>query len=224
MRTTRILLADDHVLVRQGLRSLLEMEEDIAIIGEASNGQEALEQIQQGMRPHVVLMDIQMPVMTGIEATRRLKWMIPEVQVIALTASDDDTTISEMLNAGACGYVVKSAAASDLVKTIRASRASQATIEAQHPRSRGVYTRATFAPERAGKRSSHQHLTRREMDVMKALMQGYSNKEIARELIISERTVQTHLSNIFSKMNVNSRTEAVLVAIRDGWVAPQARS
>ncbi len=225
LRKTRVFLADDHVLVRQGMRSLLEMEDDIQIVGEASNGQDAIEAIQRGPRPHVVLMDIHMPVMTGIDATRRLKAIMPDVLIIGLTASEDDDTLAEMIKAGASSYVLKSAAASDLVKTIRALRNDREAADVQMPpRMNRFNHRNTYAgpePAMSEKRNIHQRLTRREMDVMKALLQGYSNKEIARELVISERTVQTHLSNIFSKMDVNSRTEAVLVALRDGWVTQQ---
>lgn len=226
MRTTRIFLVDDHMLVRQGMRSLLEMEEDIVIIGEASNGHDAVERIVNGQRPHVVLMDVHMPVMTGIEATRRLKSLMPDILVIGLTASEEDATLSDMLQSGAEGYVLKSAAASDLVKTIRSARSNRTAIDQNLRQKASRYAQQlTLADpqthEKSGKKNIHQRLTRREMDVMKALLQGYSNKEIARELVISERTVQTHLSNIFSKMDVNSRTEAVLVAMRDGWISPQ---
>jgi DNA-binding NarL/FixJ family response regulator len=213
------------MLVRQGMRSLLEMEEDIVIIGEASNGHDAVERILSGQRPHVVLMDVHMPVMTGIEATRRIKSLMPDVLVIGLTASEEDATLSEMLQAGAVGYVLKSAAASELVKTIRSARSNRTAIDQDlHQKANRYNQQMNFAdpqPHDKAKKNIHQRLTRREMDVMKALLQGYSNKEIARELVISERTVQTHLSNIFSKMDVNSRTEAVLVAMRDGWISPQ---
>lgn len=221
MRTTRVFLADDHMLVRQGMRSLLEMEEDIAIVGEASNGHEALEKIHSGPRPHVILMDVHMPVMTGIEATRRIKATMPDVLVIGLTASEDDSTIADMLRAGASGYVLKSAAASDLVKTIRSVRANRNLADNDLRQRLTNYKSYNDQLPGDSKKQIHQRLTRREMDVMQALLRGYSNKEIARELVISERTVQTHLSNIFSKMDVNSRTEAVLVAMRDGWTTQQ---
>lgn len=221
MRTTRVFLADDHMLVRQGMRSLLEMEEDIVIVGEASNGHDAVEKVTSGLRPHVVLMDVHMPMMTGIEATRRIKLSMPDVLVIGLTASEEDVTLADMMRAGASGYVLKSAAASDLVKTIRSVRSNRTTTE-QELRQRLTGYNANYNDQVVDtKKNIHQRLTRREMDVMQALLRGYSNKEIARELVISERTVQTHLSNIFSKMDVNSRTEAVLVAMRDGWIAAQ---
>ncbi|MBI1297122.1 response regulator [bacterium] len=221
MRTTRVFLADDHMLVRQGMRSLLEMEEDIVIVGEASNGHDAVEKVTSGLRPHVVLMDVHMPMMTGIEATRRIKLSMPDVLVIGLTASEEDVTLADMMRAGASGYVLKSAAASDLVKTIRSVRSNRTTTE-QELRQRLTGYNANYNDQVIDtKKNIHQRLTRREMDVMQALLRGYSNKEIARELVISERTVQTHLSNIFSKMDVNSRTEAVLVAMRDGWIAAQ---
>lgn len=222
LRSTRIFLADDHMLVRQGMRSLLEMEEDIAVVGEASNGADAIDKIQNGLRPHIILMDVQMPIMTGIEATRRIKMLMPDVLIIGLTASEDDSTISEMLKAGACGYVLKSAAASELVKTIRSARTNRSVDKTMRKRVERYNHRNIFIEQEIpDKKSIHQRLTRREADVMKALLHGYSNKEIAKELIISERTVQTHLSNIFSKMDVNSRTEAVLIAMRDGWIAQQ---
>jgi DNA-binding NarL/FixJ family response regulator len=221
MRTTRVFLADDHMLVRQGMRSLLEMEEDIMIVGEASNGHEAIEKILNGPRPHVILMDVHMPMMTGIEATRRIKMTMPDVLVIGLTASEDDSTVADMLRAGASGYVLKSAAASDLVKTIRSVRANRNITDNELRQRLSNYKAYSDQLPTDAKKQIHQRLTRREMDVMQALLRGYSNKEIARELVISERTVQTHLSNIFSKMDVNSRTEAVLVAMRDGWTAQQ---
>ncbi len=212
------------MLVRQGMRSLLEMEEDIIVVGEASNGHDALEKILNGLRPHVVLMDVHMPIMTGIEATRRLKMAMPDVLVIGLTASEDDATIADMLKSGASGYVLKSAAASDLVKSIRSARSNRTAIDNDlHQRVTRFKSRNAYNDQQPmqEQKNIHQRLTRRELDVMQALLRGYSNKEIARELVISERTVQTHLSNIFSKMEVNSRTEAVLVAMRDGWIAQQ---
>jgi two-component system, NarL family, response regulator LiaR len=222
MRTTRVFLADDHMLVRQGMRSLLEMEEDIVIVGEASNGQDAVEKVLNGQRPHVILMDVHMPMMTGIEATRRIKMTMPDVLVIGLTASEDDSTVADMLRSGASGYVLKSAAASDLVKTIRSVRTNRTITDNDLRQRLTNYNAYNDQLPTDAKKLIHQKLTRREMDVMQALLRGYSNKEIARELVISERTVQTHLSNIFSKMDVNSRTEAVLVAMRDGWTAQQA--
>ncbi len=218
-RITRIFLAEDHLLVRQGMRSLLEMEDDIIVVGEAGNGADAIEKVQNGLRPHVILMDVNMPIMTGIEATRRIRSLMPDVMIIGLTAADDGPTISEMLHAGANGYVLKSTAADELVRTIRSTRANRSwSSPTPHSQAREAKRKGMYAIQSMSQRADiHQWLTRREVQVMKNLLQGWSNKEIAEHLVISERTVQTHLTNIFSKMDVKSRTEAVLMAIRDGW-------
>jgi len=216
MSKIQVMLADDHTLVRQGLRRMLEMEEDIEVVSEATNGKGVLEAIREGARPNVVLMDVQMPAMSGIEATRRVLELAPTTRVVALTAVDEDVTIAEMLHAGACGYIVKSAGAEQLVGAIRKAHLQRSALTPgirqrmeQYQRHRPV-TSSISCPQGAG-------LTERELDVMRILLEGHSNKEIARKLYISERTVQTHLSNIFHKIKVNSRTEAVLVAVREGW-------
>jgi NarL family two-component system response regulator LiaR len=219
MAIIHVMLADDHEILRQGLSALLRMEENICVIGEVNSGEQLLQAVQQGARPDVVLMDIVMSGMSGIEATRRLKQHLPAVQVIGLTASDEDETILKMLQAGACSYLVKSITSQEVVQAIRAAynqepwvpKSIQRRLPALfgHPRPLHNSYRTAYPQPR---------LTQRERDVVQTLMQGFSNKEIARCLVISERTVQTHLSNIFTKMNVNSRTEAVLTAMRDGWL------
>ena len=217
MSTIRVMLADDHEMMRQGLRAVLQQEENIAVIGDANSGEALLHEIIKGAQPDVVLMDVQMTGMSGIETTRRLKELMPEVHVIGLTAIDEDMTIAEMLRAGACSYVIKASAVSELVEAIHSAYAHnpQLTPDVQKRLKRFISKRHHLQQLPS---SDDEGLTKRELDVMKLLMQGHSNKEIARRLVISERTVQTHLSNIFAKMEVGSRTEAVLVALRDGWL------
>lgn len=219
MAIIHVMLADDHEILRQGLSALLRMEENICVIGEVNSGEQLLQEVQRGARPDVVLMDIRMDGMSGIEATRQLKQHLPKVQVIGLTASDEDETILKMLQAGACSYLVKSMTTQELVQAIRAAynqepwvpTAIQRRLPSLFSRPRPFHNSYRMAP-------TSPSLTQRERDVVQTLLQGYSNKEIARHLVISERTVQTHLSNIFTKMNVNSRTEVVVAAMRDGWL------
>jgi DNA-binding NarL/FixJ family response regulator len=215
-----VMLADDHALVRQGLRRILEAEDDIAVIGEVNTGAHLLEAIEEGARPNVVLMDVQMPGMSGIETTRHLLQLLPEANVIGLTAVDEDETIAQMLQAGACGYVVKSAVASELISAIRRAHTTRSALKPHFRQRAERYWQVSYQQQLRPVKMRGEELTRREKDVMQILSKGYSNKEIARRLFISERTVQTHLSNIFQKMNVNSRTEAVLVAMRNGWLVP----
>jgi two-component system, NarL family, response regulator LiaR len=219
MNTIRVMLADDHDILRQGLRALLETEENIRVIGDANSGEGLLQEIERGARPDVVLMDVFMRGISGIEATKMLKQRLPNVQVIGLTALEEDDTILNMLQAGACSYLVKSMAANDLVRAIRAAYNQEPWVPANIQR-RLHYLVGRQTPFHNSYRTGEAmpSLTRREKDVVRTLLEGYSNKEIARRLFISERTVQTHLSNIFTKMGVTSRTEAVLVAMRDGWV------
>jgi NarL family two-component system response regulator LiaR len=219
METIRVMLADDHDLLRQGLCALLQMEENIVVVGEANSGENLLLEIERGARPDVVLMDVYMHGMSGIEATKRLKERLPHVQVIGLTAMEEDDTIMNMLQAGACSYLVKSMAANDVIRAIRSAYRHDPWVPANIQR-RLHHIMSHYAPFHSAFRGGAHlpALTDREKDVIKTLMEGYSNKEIARRLVISERTVQTHLSNIFSKMNVTCRTEAVLVALRDGWL------
>lgn len=219
MATIQVMLADDHEVLRQGLSALLRMEENIHVIGEANSGEQLLQEVQRGARPDVVLMDVTMNGMSGIEATRQIKQHLPNVQVIGLTASEEDETILNMLQAGACSYLVKSMTPQEVVHAIRTAyhrepwvpSSIQRRLPSLFSRPRPLHNSYRMAP-------TSPSLTQRERDVLQTLLQGYSNKEIARHLIISERTVQTHLSNIFIKMNVNSRTEAVLAALRDGWL------
>jgi two-component system, NarL family, response regulator LiaR len=214
----RILLADDHVLVRQGTRELLEREEDLKVVAEAGDGEEAVRLACEYL-PDVILMDIAMPLLNGIDATRRIKAAIPRVSVLVLSAYDDDQYVFALLEAGAAGYLLKNVGADALVKAIRAVAAGEAVL---HPSvARRVVDRfARPNAARVGERSLEE-LTEREMEVLRLAARGLKNQEIAGQLSLSVRTVQTHLSNIFGKMGVGSRTEAVLEALKRGWLTLQ---
>jgi len=214
----RILLADDHAVVRQGTRELLAREADLEVVAEAGDGEEAV-RLALVHAPDVAVMDIAMPKLNGIEATRQIKATNPRISVLALSAYDDDQYIFALLEAGAAGYLLKNVSADELVKAIRAVAAGEAVL---HPAiARRVVNR--FAPSAGAQPAADalDQLTEREVEVLKLAARGLKNQEIAHELSLSVRTVQTHLSNIFSKMAVGSRTEAVLEALRRGWISLQ---
>ena len=210
-----VLLADDHVLVRQGTRELLERQEDIEVVAEAGDGEEAV-WLATNKRPDVVIMDIAMPKLNGIEATRQIKALRPATVVLVLTAYDDDQYIFALLEAGAAGYLLKDVHADELVKAIRAVYAGESVL---HPVvARKVINRFAQPADKRMEESGLDQLTERELEVLKLAAKGMTNREIAHELVISVRTVQVHLSNVFSKIGVGSRTEAVLHALRKGWL------
>jgi NarL family two-component system response regulator LiaR len=215
MAKIRVLLADDHALVRQGTRELLEKEGDIAVVAEAGDGEEAV-QLAVSHRPDVVLMDVAMPKVNGIEATARIKEEHPTVAVLVLSAYDDDQYVFALLEAGAAGYVLKDVHASELVKAVRAVHAGESVL---HPAvARKVLDR--FAKGGGeGQQRAPDELTPRELEVLELAAKGMTNRQIGHQLVISVRTVQVHLSNIFSKMGVGSRTEAVLYGLRQGWLS-----
>lgn len=216
----RILLADDHAVVRQGTRQLLAREADLEVVAEAGDGEEAV-RLARLHAPDVAVMDIAMPQLNGIEATRQIKATHPRISVLALSAYDDDQYIFALLEAGAAGYLLKNISVEELVKAIRAVAAGEAVL---HPAiARRVINRFAFAPPAATPAATDalDHLTERELEVLQLAARGLKNQEIAQELSLSTRTVQTHLSNIFSKMGVGSRTEAVLEGLRRGWITLQ---
>jgi NarL family two-component system response regulator LiaR len=207
--TVRVLIADDHSVVRQGLRMLLTLDTDLEVAGEARNGAEAL-RLARELRPDVVLMDLLMPVMDGIAATAAIRRELPETEVLALTSALDDASVVGAVRAGAIGYLLKNSDAEDVIRAIKAAAAGQVHLspEAATRLMRGVSPMET--PPGA------EPLTEREVDVLRLLAQGLANKEIARSLQIGEKTVKTHVSNILMKMNVQSRTQAALQASRMG--------
>jgi len=202
----RILIVDDHGIVRQGLRMYLRFDPDLEVVGEASNGKEAVDQALQ-LRPDLVLMDILMPVMDGLEATTTIRKALPDTEVIALTSVLDDAVIHQAIRAGAIGYLLKDTGSDELCRAIHAAVAGQVQL------SRQVAQRmiTNYDEDRL-----IQTLTEREMDVLRQLVQGCSNKEIALNLSIAEKTVKAHVGNILAKLGVTSRTQAALIAVRSG--------
>jgi NarL family two-component system response regulator LiaR len=211
----KVLIADDHALFREGTRSLIEQEKDMEVVGEASDGSETIKLVKQ-LRPHVVLMDIAMPKVNGIEATRQIKADYPATAVLILTAYDNDQYIVALLEAGAAGYLLKNVSGADLVNAIRAVYAGEAVL---HPTiAQKVFSRLGFSGSQAPAAAQEAELSEREMEILKLAARGMSNQDIAAQLYLSRRTVQAHLANIFRKMDVGSRTEAVLQAMRKGWL------
>jgi NarL family two-component system response regulator LiaR len=215
MNKIKVLIADDHSLFREGTRSLIEHEKDMEVIGEASDGEEAIKLVTR-LRPHVVLMDIAMPRVNGIEATRRIKADYPATAVLILTAYDNDQYIVALLEAGAAGYLLKNVSGNDLVNAIRAVHAGEAVL---HPAiAQKVFSRFGATGRESGDSTQLAELSEREMEILRLAARGSSNQDIATRLYLSRRTVQAHLANIFRKMDVGSRTEAVLQALRNGWL------
>jgi NarL family two-component system response regulator LiaR len=215
MGKIKVIIADDHTLFREGTRNLIEQEKDIEVIGEASDGEEAIELVTK-LRPHVALMDIAMPKVNGIEATRQIKARQPSTAVLILTAYDNDQYILALLESGAAGYLLKNVSGKDLVNAIRAVQAGEAVL---HPTiAQKVFSRFGAAGREPRELTPPPELSEREMEILRLAAQGMSNQDIAGKLFLSRRTVQSHLANIFQKMDVGSRTEAVLQALRKGWL------
>ncbi len=220
MGKIKLILADDHALVRAGTRQLLERYMDLEVVGEAADGEQAVRLAKQ-LRPDLVVMDVRMPKLSGVEATRRIKAECPEVGVLVLTAHDDDEYIFALLQAGANGYLLKTAETEELVKAIRAAHAGQSALDPSVARKVvAQFASGKSLPEVMARVSDEfEGLTGRELEVLQLVGKGKTNKEIARELYISDRTVQAHLSNIFSKLQVSSRTEAVMYAVQKAWIS-----
>jgi len=208
-----ILIADDHALVREGTRRLLEAEPDLRVIAEAGDGAMAVAEAER-LKPDVVIMDVAMPVMNGIEATRQIKARLPQLAVLALTAHDDTQYVLKLIDAGAAGFLLKDVRGRELVEAVRAVHRGETTLNP------AIAARAQrLAAERRAVTEERAPLSEREMEVLHEAARGLPNKDIARRLSLSVRTVHTHLGNIFSKLGVGSRTEAVLLALRNGWIS-----
>ncbi|QBD81394.1 response regulator transcription factor [Ktedonosporobacter rubrisoli] len=215
-RPIRVLLVDDHTLVREGMRRLLEAEEDMTVVAEAVTGEEAITMAQQ-LRPDVVIMDIAMPGMGGIKATHVLKEYCPEIEVLVLSAYDDEPYLVALLEAGAKGFLLKNARGQELVSAVRTVACGGSVL---HPTLVGKITRR-LSQRASSPHTSNDTLSEREFDVLRLAAQGLPNKEIARRMGLSIRTVHSHLASIFAKMHVGSRTEAVLQALRRGMISLQ---
>ena len=209
--TIRVLITDDHKVVRRGLRGFLELDPELEVVGEASNGEEAVDMTRR-LEPDVVLMDLLMPVMDGIEATREIRKEMPDTEVVALTSVLEYASVTRAIKAGAIGYLLKNTEADELCKAIRAGAAGKVQLAPEAASRLISEVRDLASPEA---------LTERETEVLKLIARGKANKEIAGELFIDEATVKSHVHSILSKLNVRSRTQAVLYAVRLGLVAPE---
>lgn len=205
----KVVIADDHSLVREGLRRILEGEEDIEVVGEAGDGQGAIN-LARGLKPEVILMDINMPGTDGLTATKVIKREMPQVNIVALTVCEDEGVL-EMIRAGVSAYVLKDVAGQELVSTIRRVMEGNVYI---HPR----VAKQVVGALTSSKKDKDKELTRREKDILTLLAQGLSNKEMAEALFISEKTVKNHLTSIFRKLEVKDRTQAVIYALKNGLV------
>ncbi|MGD9315771.1 MAG: response regulator transcription factor [Anaerolineae bacterium] len=214
-RPIRVVLADDHAVVRKGIREFLEEEGDITVVAEAADGEQAVALVDEHL-PDVTVLDIQMPVASGIDATRHIKARHPNVRVLILTAYDDDPYIFALLQAGASGYILKTADSGDLVQAVRAVSRGESPLDPTVTQ-KMVQQLATGRP--LGAQAAVEPLTSREVEVLRLVAKGMTNKAIGRALDISDRTVQGHLANIYGKLHASSRTEAVTKALQQGWLA-----
>jgi two-component system response regulator NreC len=212
--TIRLLLVDDHAVVRSGLRMMLENEGDAEIVGEAASAAEAIEAAMR-LKPNVILMDIGLPDLSGIDATREIKKRLSEVAIVALTIHEDEEYFFKMLEAGASGYVPKRAAPEELLTAIRAAATGQVYL---YPSLAKLLVRDYLDGGRASDGQTPSDLTDREQEVLTYLAEGASNEEIAKSLVISPKTVARHRENIMRKLNLHSRAELVRYAIRKGII------
>jgi DNA-binding NarL/FixJ family response regulator len=210
----RILIADDHQIIRDGLLGLINSEKDMEVVGEAGDGRSAVQKVRE-LRPNVVVMDISMPGMSGARATEQLRREMPDVKVIVLTAYEDKGYIGQLLQAGASGYVLKLSAAEELIKAIRLVAAGGTYLDST---ATGKVVNGYVRQKSARARARRETLTQREEEVLRLVARGYINKEIATQLDISVKTVESHKSNFMEKLGLHSRAEIVRYALSRGWL------
>jgi NarL family two-component system response regulator LiaR len=215
MSAVKVLIAEDHPITRQGIRKLLDDESKFVVIGEAGDGEEAVQMVDE-LKPDVVIMDVAMPKLNGIEATRQIKLIRPATAVLILSAYDDDEYVFGLLEAGAAGYLLKTASGDELTRAIRAVYKGEPVLDPLITRK--VINRFRFPDKMSRAARPAEHLSDREIDIIKLAAKGMTNKEIADELHLSRRTVEGNLRSIFNKLGVGSRTEAVLYGLRKGWI------
>jgi DNA-binding NarL/FixJ family response regulator len=216
----RVLITDDHAVVREGLRAFLELQDGLEVVGEAADGEEAVAQAQQ-LAPDVVLMDLVMPGLDGVGAMRRLHQAAPRSRVIVLTSFLDDERLMPAIEAGAAGYLLKDVAPAQLAQAIRAAYVGE-TMISPTVATRLVQTISQRAEQPTARAGCPPPLTRREQEVLELLAEGYANKRIAIELGIAEKTVKAHVGRVLAKLGVTDRTQAALLALRDGIVHPRS--
>lgn len=215
MAKIKILIADDHAVVREGTKQILEQAEDMVVVAEACDGEEAVK-LAGSARPDVAIIDVNMPRVDGVEATKQIKTLYPNIAILILTAYDDDQFVFSLLEAGAAGYLLKSIRGRELIEAVRRVYSGESVL---HPAvARKVLNRFVSGAGKTAAQESSSVLSAREMEVLRLAAKGLSNHDIANELCLSLRTVQGHLGHVFNKLQVSSRTEAVVRAIKEGWV------
>jgi two-component system, NarL family, response regulator LiaR len=211
----RVLIVDDHSVVREGLRTFLELQDGLEVVGEAADGEEAIVSATR-LRPNVILMDLVMPQLGGVAAMRRLREEVPDARVIVLTSFLDDDKLLPALRAGAAGYLLKNAEPQELARAVRAAHSGEAVLDPV------VAARLVEALAAADGQEPLDRLTPREREVLVLVGRGFSNKRIAKELGIAEKTVKTHVGHVLAKLGVTDRTQAAVVAVRSGIVGPRS--
>ena len=217
MKSIKVLLVDDHTLVRDGVRALLSLATDIEVVGEAANGKEALEKVRK-LTPDVVLMDLAMPIMGGLEATRRIRKEFPATKVLAVTQYDDSDYVIPVIEAGARGFVTKMAAFSELASAIRTVYSGGSYLSSSA--AAVLVEKCQQETTLEGGKDSYQQLTDREKEVLKLVVEGYTARQIADMLVISPKTVEWHKTSLMNKLNIHNRTELIKFAIRKALITP----
>jgi len=209
-----VLVVDDHVVVREGIKMVLTTDPELKVVGEASSGEEAVDRVKE-LKPHVVVMDIAMPGLSGFEATRLIREQNPDVKVLALTVHDSEAYVFQMLQAGATGYVLKRASAADVIQAVKAAHRGEAIL---HPSVAKMLITDYLTRVEKGEEGSYDTLSDREREILKLIAEGRTNKEIAQMLFLAVKTVQAHRANLMRKLGMHDRTELVKYAIGKGIV------